>query len=200
MNTNMEMTELERQHNCLGTIINMLISRNWISDNFEYHFKKIIGNGEILDSTSIEDKNKKIAIKFYNLKLTTLKNDREIDNFVNKYPDYHKILIVIDVISKIEKQIIDTKNFELFRFMDIIKDISKHHLVPKHILLSKDDAQKVMDEYKINKKDMGRIFVDDPMAKYLYAQKDDIIQIIRYSIVSGYSTYYRLVVLGSIYN
>lgn len=200
MDINIEMTELERQHSCLETIINMLISRNWLSDNFENHFKKIIGNGNILDSTSIDSENKKIAVKFYNLKLTTLKNDREIDNFVSKYPDYHKILIVIDVIPKIEKQIMDTKNFELFRFMEIIKDISKHHLVPRHILLSKDDAQKVMDEYKIKKKDMGRIFIDDVMSRYLYAQKDDIIQIIRYSIVSGYSTYYRLVVLGSIYN
>ena len=42
MDINMEMTELERQHNCLGTIVNMLISRNWLSDNFENHFKKII--------------------------------------------------------------------------------------------------------------------------------------------------------------
>ena len=195
----MEMTELERQHSCLKTIINMLISRNWLSDNFEAHFKKIIGNGEILDSTSIIE-NKKVAVKFYNLKLTTIKNDREIDNFVAKYPDFHKILVVIDVIPKIEKQIMDTKNFELFRYMEIIRDISKHHLVPQHILLSKENIQKVMDEYKITKKDMGRIYIDDPMSKYLYAQKDDIIQIIRYSIVSGYSTYYRLVVLGSIYN
>lgn len=195
----MEMTELERQHNCLRTIVNMLISRNWLSDNFENHYKKIIGNGEILDSTSIEE-NKKVAVKFYNLKLTTLKNDREIDNFVTKYPEYHKILIVIDVIPKIEKQIMDTKNFELFRFMEIVRDISKHHLVPQHILLSKDESQQIMDEYKLKKKDMGRIYIDDPMARYLYAQKDDIIQIIRYSIVSGYSTYYRLVVLGSIYN
>ena len=45
---------------------------------------------------------------------------------------------------------------------------------------------------------MGRIFVDDPMARYLYAQKDDIIQIIRMTVNSGYSTYYRLVVAGSI--
>lgn len=196
----MEMTELERQHNCLETIINMLISRKWLSDNLENHLKKIIGNNEILDSTSIVEGDLKVAVKFYNLKLTTLKNDREIDNFISKYPDYHKILVVIDVIPKIEKQIIDIKNFELFKYMEIVRDISKHHLVPKHILLSTDEAKIIMDEYNIKKKDMGRIFIDDPMSRYLYAQKDDIIQIIRYSIVSGYSTYYRLVVVGSIYN
>ena len=89
-------------------------------------------------------------------------------------------------------------NFEVFKQLEIIKDISKHYLVQKHILLSKEDANKFMSEYKLKKKDMATIYIDDPMARFLYAKKDDIIQIIRESINCGYSTFYRLVVLGSI--
>jgi len=143
---------------------------------------------------------KKVAIKFYNYKLNTFKNDKEIDTFISTYPEYHKILIVSDISTKAEKQLIGSSDFEVFKQMEIIKDISKHHLIPKHILLSKEDADKVMSEYKIKKKDMARIYIDDPMARYLYAQKDDIIQIIRESVNCGYSTFYRLVVLGSINN
>lgn len=197
-----EMSEVERQHSALQTIINMFIARGWLSDEPAIHFSKLVINGKttIIDITHIHCDNKKVAIKFYNTKLNTIKNDNDIDLFMSKYPDYHKLFIVNDISSKAEKQISDSKNNEVFKIMDIIKDISKHHLVPKHILLSSDDGKKVMTEYNIKKKEMGRIYIDDPMAKYLYAQKDDIIQIIRESIYSGYSTYYRLVVFGSINN
>jgi DNA-directed RNA polymerase subunit H len=83
--------------------------------------------------------------------------------------------------------------------MEIVRDIAQHFLVPKHILLSKEEADQFMEEYSLKKRDMGRIFIDDPMVRYLYAKKDDIIQIIRGSLISGYSTYYRLVVSNSIY-
>jgi DNA-directed RNA polymerase subunit H (RpoH/RPB5) len=202
--TTFEMTETERQYNALTTLTNMFISRRWVSDDFKTHFNTLKANGtansEIIDTTNITFEGKKIAIKFYNSKLNTLKNDRDIDEFLAKYPDYHKIFIVDDISPKAKKQIGDTRGVEVFKIMEIIRDISKHHLVPKHILLTKDDADKVMEEYKIKKKDMGRIYVDDPMARYLYAEKDNIIQIIRQTLNSGYSTYYRLVVPGSIYN
>jgi len=196
---NFEMTEVERHSNALKTITNMLIARRWISDDFETHYQTLKGTvDQIIDTTSIIYENKKIAIKFYDIKLNSLKNDREIDTFMSKFSDYHKILIVSDISPKTEKQIIEIKNFEVFRIMEIIRDISKHHLVPKHILLSEEDTIKFTDEYKLKKLDMGRIYIDDPMARYLYAQKDNIIQIIRPSIYSGYGTNYRLVVSGSI--
>ena len=179
MNNNIsyEMTEQERQQNSIRTIINMLIARRWITNEPEKHYNILVKiSTEIIDTTSIETDVKKIAIKFYNSKLNTLKNDKEIDIFISNFPDFHKILIVNDLSTKVDKQIMDSKGFEIFRIMDIIRDISKHHLVPKHILLSKEEATLIMEEYKLKPKDMGRIYSDDPMAKYLYAQKDDIIQ------------------------
>lgn len=196
---NFEMTEIERQHNALKTITNMLIARRWISNDFEEHFQTLKGNNEIIDSTHIVTDKIKVAVKFYDIKLNSLKNDREIDTFISKYQDYHKILVVSEVSAKTEKQISDTRNFEVFRIMEIIRDISKHHLVPEHVLLTEDEKTKFMEEYKLGKLDMGRIFVDDPMARYLYAKKDNVIKIIRPSIYTGYSVNYRLVVPGSIY-
>jgi len=202
-NINFEMTELERQQSCLKTIINMLISRKWLDDDFDKYYALLLSTNtkDFIDMVNIKCIiEKKVAIKFYNYKLNTFKNDKEIDTFISTYPEYHKILIVSDISTKAEKQLIGSSDFEVFKQMEIIKDISKHHLIPKHILLSKEDADKVMSEYKIKKKDMARIYIDDPMARYLYAQKDDIIQIIRESVNCGYSTFYRLVVLGSINN
>lgn len=200
-NQNFEMSDLEIQHNCIGTIINMLIARKWTTETADKLLEKIADPEELIDSKAVLCNviNKRVAIKFYNYKLTTMKNDKEIDTFIANYPEHHRILIVYDILPKAEIQIKDTKDFEVFKTMEIVRDISKHFLVPKHILLSKEEAEQFMEEYSLKKRDMGRIFIDDPMVRYLYAKKDDIIQIIRGSLISGYSTYYRLVVSNSIY-
>ena len=200
---NFEMTELERQESCLKTIINMLIARFWLDDDFDKYYKILLSSNkkdfiDIVTITCLNDY--KVAVKFYNFKLNTFKNDKEIDTFISTYPNHHKILIVNDISLKAEKQLIGSSGFEVFRQSEIIKDISKHYLVPKHILLTKDESKQIMDEYKLKKMDLARIYIDDPMAKYLYAQKDEIIQIVRETTNSGYSTFYRLVVPGSIYN
>ena len=194
-----ELNILEKQHNCLKTIVNMLIARNWIDNDFDKHYNSIKKN-DIIEITSINYNHNKFVIKFYNNVINSIKSDREIELFIINNISFHKILIVNDYSSKAEKQIDEINNFEVFKMLEIVKDISEYHLIPKHILLSKEDGIKVMEEYDLMKKDMGRIYKDDPMAKYLYAQPDDIIQIIRCSIISGYSTYYRLVISGSIYN
>lgn len=200
-NQNFEMSDLEIQHNCIGTIINMLIARKWTTETADKLLEKIVDPEELIDSKAVlcDVINKRVAIKFYNYKLTTMKNDKEIDTFIANYPGHHRILIVYDILPKAEIQIKNTKDFEVFKTMEIVRDISKHFLVPKHILLSKEEAEQFMEEYSLKKRDMGRIFIDDPMVRYLYAKKDDIIQIIRGSLISGYSTYYRLVVSNSIY-
>jgi len=196
-----EMSELERQQSCLKTVINMLIARYWLDNDSDKYYNELLSTNkkDFIDSVHVKCNNEiKVAVKFYNSKLNTFKNDKEIDNFIASYVGYHKILIVNDISLKAKKQLVGSTGFEVFTQMEIIKDISEHHLVPKHILLNAEDNKKVMSEYNIKKKDMARIYTTDPMARYLYAQKDDIIQIIRYSVNSGYSTNYRLVVVANI--
>lgn len=206
-NTHFDINESEIQFSILSTIINMLISRKWINDDFDKHYQTITDkdnlkydNLNLIDTTTINCIDKNVAVKFYKSKLQTFKDDKEINTFLAGYHGYHKILIVLDISNKAEKQASDIKDFEIFKNNEVVRDISKHHFVPKHILLSKDENSQVMEEYNLKKKDMGRIYINDPMARYLYAKKDDIIQIIRPTVNAGYSTYYRLVVNNSIYN
>lgn len=200
--TSIEETDIEIYQNCITTILNMLLARNWIDIIIYNNNFNLIKNKEVIeDIIEITSLNKKlIIIKYYDIKINSFKNNKEIENFINLNTNNHKILITADYSVKAEKQIIYINDFEVFKILEIDKDITKHHLVPKHILLSNEDSKKVMDEYSLTKKDMGRIYVDDPIARYLYAKPDNIIQIIRNSIISGYSTYYRLVVAGSILN
>lgn len=197
-----EMSELEIQHSSIRTVINMLIDRYWVSNNPDSHFRTLVKKpNDFIDTTQMvcDMVDKKIAIKFYNSKLNSLKNDKEIDVFISAHSTFHKILIVNDISPKAEKQIMDSRNFEVFKLNQIVRDISKHHMVPLHILLQPEEAAMLTAEYGLKKNDMARINIDDPMAKHLYAKKDDIIMCIRETVMAGYSTGYRLVVPNSIH-
>lgn len=190
---NLEMSEIEIINCCLTTIINMLIKREWVDNDFDKYYKKIAIIKETNNEIIIENtKKNKIVIKFYNNKLSTIKNDREIENFLNNNLKNHKFLIVNDVNIKAEKQIEELNNLEVFKKNDIIRDVSQFYLVPIHNLLSSEDGDKVISEYSFLKKDMQSILKSDPQVKYLFAQVNDVIQIINNS--GGYSTNYRIVI------
>lgn len=199
-----ELTEKEQQLNAISTIVSMLIARKIIDETERVTtFNKIIKNADVdtnilIDETYFQYNNIKYVIKFYNYTLTSIKN-KDIETYVGDNINNHKILIVNNITSRAIQQLATIKDLEYFTLLEIVRDISKHMLIPKHILLSNDEAKQLMEEYNIKQKDMGMICYDDPMARFLNAKIGNIIQIIRYSIYSGYSTYYRLVANKSIH-
>ncbi len=75
------------------------------------------------------------------------------------------------------------------------KIILSHRLVPEHRVLSKEEAQKVIEKYcGGDKYKLPYIRKSDPIVKALGAKKDDVIMIIRRSPTAGVSVYYRLVI------
>ncbi len=75
-------------------------------------------------------------------------------------------------------------------------NIEKHELVPKHILLSEKEKQKLLERYGITLGKLPRILSSDPMVKILNAKVGDVIKIIRKSPTAKESVYYRVVVKG----
>jgi len=75
-------------------------------------------------------------------------------------------------------------------------DISKHVLVPKHEILSPEEAKKVLERYHAKPEQLPYILSSDPMVRVLGAKPGDIIKIIRESKTAGEIVYYRLVVEG----
>jgi len=72
--------------------------------------------------------------------------------------------------------------------------ISGHILVPKHEILSAEEAQKVLDTYHVKPHQLPYIFSLDPAIRELGAKSGDIIKITRKSDVSGVAYYYRYVI------
>ena len=73
-------------------------------------------------------------------------------------------------------------------------DVLLHKFVPQHLLLTKEETQKLLEEYNIDVTDLPQIFEKDPVAIAIGAKEGDIIKIIRDSDTTvKYVDYYRYV-------
>ncbi len=69
-----------------------------------------------------------------------------------------------------------------------------HVLVPKHEIMTKDDAEQVLEKYHCKPTGLPLIFVNDPAILGLGVKPGDMIKITRKSATAGESFYYRYVV------
>ena len=72
--------------------------------------------------------------------------------------------------------------------------IPDHIYVPKHEIINKDEAEKVLEKYHTKPTEMPLIFVSDPAIRGLGVKPGDMIKITRKSPTAGESLYYRYVV------
>jgi len=73
-------------------------------------------------------------------------------------------------------------------------NILEHVYVPKHEILSKEEAEALLKKYNITPSQLPSILISDPIVKAIGAKVGDIIKITRLSETSGKSIYYRCVV------
>ena len=72
--------------------------------------------------------------------------------------------------------------------------VPDHVYVPKHEIMTKKEAQKILDEFNCTPTELPLIFVTAPAILGLGVKPGDMIRITRKSGTAGESTYYRYVV------
>lgn len=75
-------------------------------------------------------------------------------------------------------------------------NILEHELVPQHILLSREDAAKLLKRMGISRRQLPWLLASDPAAKAIGAKPGDVVMIVRKSPTSGVSVSFRVVVRG----
>jgi len=115
-----------------------------------------------------------------------------------KQDNFHKaILILHGKLTPHAKQAISAINslidrIEYFNETELIINITEHCLVPRHEVLLREDCKKLLEKYSIKENQLPRINKNDPIARYLGIEKNQIVKIIRNSETSGrYITYRR---------
>jgi len=69
-----------------------------------------------------------------------------------------------------------------------------HQLVPKHVILSKEEAKELLAKYHVEPHQLPRIKASDPAVFLIGANPGDIVKIIRKSPTAGVHISYRYVV------
>jgi DNA-directed RNA polymerase I, II, and III subunit RPABC1 len=110
------------------------------------------------------------------------------------------ILILHGRLTPHAKQAISAINsgsdkIEYFNEAELIVNITEHNLVPKHEILSNEEARCLLERYSLKETQLPRIQKNDPIARYLGLQKNQIVKIIRPSETAGrYITYRRCII------
>ena len=73
-------------------------------------------------------------------------------------------------------------------------NVIDHILVPQHIILTKEEGEKVLKQYNAKPYQLPYIKVSDPAIKSIDARPGDIIKIVGKSSTAGEATRYRYVV------
>ncbi len=73
-------------------------------------------------------------------------------------------------------------------------EVSKHYLVPKHLLLSKDQAEELIKKLGTEFQNLPQISKDDPAIADFKPVKGDVVKITRDSFTAGKTVYYRKVI------
>lgn len=118
----------------------------------------------------------------------------DLKKFIDGESKYY-IVVLSDKLSPANTKIINEENndIQVFELDELLFNISKHSLVPKHTLIKDEKIiSKLVLNYQLKSKTQFPIILKtDPMAKYLNAKTGDLIKVLRYSPSAAEHIAYR---------
>lgn len=142
------------------------------------------------------DHDNKARVVFYmNSKL------QKAQEFINKYimteVPFQLVIIVFREkmnsthIKLIEDHSSAETSVQVFEVRDLMFNISKHQLVPKHEIVPVDEVQAILDKFNAKKTQLPNILHTDKMARYLNVRPGQLVKITRSSPTAGEYVIYR---------
>ena len=134
----------------------------------------------------------KIYILYLDQKITSINKFPQIGEFLKKYENNHKMLIIDEIVGKTKQLITLNKYSEVFLIYELMINIVEYIYCPQYEVLEDENAY--CKEYKVTKNQLPKLHDSDPIAKYLFLKRGQIVRIIRNSKNTGKSVSYRIVI------
>jgi DNA-directed RNA polymerase I, II, and III subunit RPABC1 len=200
--------EVAQTFNAFRTVNEMLMDRGYtIQSNTQYHpngnLSLTIHEFTVLFNTDnynlyAKKDEQEIYVKFMNkAEKISVNHIRDVrKNVTKEYKDASIIYILRDAPNNNIYKEMSTAEFandEIFTINQLVLNITRHSLVPKHILLTSEEKTDFLKTFRCKDAQVPKIYKTDPVAKYYGAKPGDVFKIMRYSMNSGVSIFYRLV-------
>lgn len=165
--------------------------KNTLYEMFEQRGYKEIKENNQLCGYVAKKKNNNPIIGFYEiiekLKIEELKNyiciakQQKISHMILVYREKTpQVKVAETLVDNIEIKI------EIFPYCDLLINITKHELVPKHILIEGDSPERLEVKNKISLSNLPILLKTDPVARFYGYEKGDLVKVLR---KNGHVTY-----------
>ncbi|KZT51753.1 RPB5 subunit of DNA-directed RNA polymerase [Calocera cornea HHB12733] len=93
---------------------------------------------------------------------------------------------------KVISQMAAQYTLEEFAESELLVNITKHKLVPRHEVMTPEEKRELLDKYRLRESQLPRIQLGDPVSRYYGLKRGQVVRIIRPSETSGRYASYRM--------
>ncbi|BAM82463.1 RNA polymerase I, II, III common subunit [Cyanidioschyzon merolae strain 10D] len=211
MATDIQADETRRLHRIRRTILEMLRDRGYLvlptkTDlelPLEEFAHKFDAAGRARESLTMlrqhrNDRSNQIYVFFPKEEKVGVKPIREYCLRLETENVLRAIIVVQTGLTPIAKQAVAELqprfHLELFQEAELLVNITRHQLVPKHEVLTAEQKKTLLKRYQLKDTQLPRILQSDPVARYFGVTRGQVLKITRNSETAGRYVTYRLVV------
>lgn len=160
---------------------------------------KIVTSKEETEEKKEEDK---IIVMFSDEEKLGVKQIKKFIDQMDTTDSSRCILVLKYPLSMYAKKTIEEFNtmfslkyVEYFDYTEFLMNITKHTLVPDHIILNKSEIKELIQNYSLKREtQLPKLLHMDPMSKYLGLRKGQVVKVVRNSETTTKYLTYRIVV------
>jgi len=116
-----------------------------------------------------------------------------INDIVKKNHWIHKLIIVDTITDKSRKNISLIPHTEIFAESEFQLNLADFCMFPQSLnILTNDETTEYTECYRATKKQTPKILEQDPMARFMYLKRGQILRIVRNSEFTGNSVFFRV--------
>jgi len=187
------------------TTIEMLIDRGYNVSEEDKHMtyqdfvNRLEENKINITAQHAKNELKTVYVSYFEGKTFSKKDLISLKTFIDEtFPgkDMNVIIIIQEkptpnIVKELQND--EFRSYEFFLTKNLMFNITQHEIVPRHILLSEEEANKVLEEFDATKSQLPKLLSTEPVAKYYGMKSGDVCKILRHSPMTGESFYYRIV-------
>lgn len=194
----LEKNEEDIRRIVLKNIVKMITERGYLNkEDYKKNKSNLINqNNDDLYTIGLNN-NTGLTVKIFNQKITGISKQSNINEFLHKNKDVNRIIIVKSITTKAVQYIKSTyPSTEVFLENELLINLVDNILVPRYEVLERnsENYKTFFEQYQSKKRQMPRVHVTDPLARYYNLKKGDIVRIIRPSETSAVSIGYRIAI------